>query len=523
MGNKRKKLKLLVLFMFLMLVTAGATIHTTTEQVQAASSRKKGFVVKGGKTYYYKKGKKVTGWQTIRNNRYYFNKKGVMKKGWLKQNGKYYFFDRTTGKMYTGWAKDSKGRYRYFGKKTGEMAVGWQKSRGKKRYFAKSNGYMYAGLQTIKGKKYFFDESTGVLQKEWSIDSTGAYRYSNKKTGVVYTKWVKNKKKNQTRYFDDTTGVMYTGFHRIGGKMYYFYLSNGLMATGWVKDTASGNQYYFNSKGVMATGATTIDGVTYNFASDGVYIPPNESSSGPNTAQPTGTRTIRNYLAGALQPVGQALYVWGGGWNDANRKGVSPTWKQWYDSQNSSYNYNNYRDLSTANRAKGLDCSGFVGWASYQVMHNSSGQGSGYTVVSGDIGRYYEKTLGWGDILNQNYLSKTNYKFYPGDIGYNDGHTWIVLGQCADSSLVIVHSTPQAGCQISGTPTASGSYSSQAVTLAKKYMSRYSGYSKYSYNTSSGNYMKNGKYLRWNRQTLADPDGFLNMTADQILYNLFGF
>ena len=29
-------------------------------------------------------------------------------------------------------------------------------------------------------------------------------------------------------------------------------------------------------------------------------------------------------------------------------------------------------------------------------------------------------------------------------------------------------------------------------------------------------------YLRWNSSTLSDPDGYLNMTADQILYDLFG-
>ena len=61
----------------------------------------------------------------------------------------------------------------------------------------------------------------------------------------------------------------------------------------------------------------------------------------------------------------------------------------------------------------------------------------------------------------------------------------------------------------------------QAITLAKKYMSRYAGYTKYTYNTSSGNYIRRGNYLRWNRSTLSDPDGYLNMTADQILADLF--
>ena len=59
--------------------------------------------------------------------------------------------------------------------------------------------------------------------------------------------------------------------------------------------------------------------------------------------------------------------------------------------------------------------------------------------------------------------------------------------------------------------------------LAQKYMSRYPGYAKYgsAYHTSSGNYSRNGNYFRWNRNTLSDPDGYLNKTADQILADLF--
>ena len=164
--------------------------------------------------------------------------------------------------------------------------------------------------------------------------------------------------------------------------------------------------------------------------------------------------------------------------------------------------------------------SGFVGWAAYQVMQTKSGVGSGYTVVSGSVGSYY-KSLGWGSIVTQAKLASTDYKLYPGDVGYNDGHTWIVLGQCSDGSAVIVHSTPQAGCQISGTPTPSGNYSSEAIALAQQYMSKYEGYTKYDYHTSSGNYIRQGNFLRWNNSTLSDPDGYRNMTAAQILADLF--
>ena len=101
----------------------------------------------------------------------------------------------------------------------------------------------------------------------------------------------------------------------------------------------------------MATGTKTIDGKKYTFGSNGVL------DTNPSTTTATSSRTIKNFLANALLPVGKTLYVWGGGhnWSDATRKGISPKWKQWYDSNSSSYNYRYYMDLSEATEQKGLD------------------------------------------------------------------------------------------------------------------------------------------------------------------------
>lgn len=351
-------------------------------------------------------------------------------------------------------------------------------------------------------------------------------RYFNAKYKRMVSGWTKSAK-GELRYFG-SNGVMAKGLTKVGSATYYFDPSTGIAAGGWV--TISGNKYYFDKSSFkMVTGTKSIDGVTYTFSSTGImtYSSANDSSTTSNTyfandpkpVEQTGIKTLKNYLAGALKPVGQALYIWGGGWYDSTRIGVSPTWQSFYLSQTSSYNYNNYRDLSTANRAKGLDCSGFVGWAAQQVMRN----GNSYTVVSGEIGSYYKNTLKWGTYVNQNYLSQTGWKVYPGDIGYDDGHTWIVLGQCSDKSAVIVHSTPNAGCQIAGTCTPDGDYDSQAVALANKYMSRYAGFKKYTYRPSCGNYIRRGNYMRWYSSTLSDPDNFKNKTAGVILQELFGF
>ncbi|MBR2576006.1 MAG: S-layer homology domain-containing protein [Firmicutes bacterium] len=233
-----------------------------------------------------------------------------------------------------------------------------------------------------------------------------------------------------------------------------------------------------------------------------------------------GDKTIKGFLLPALEPVGTVLYMWGGGWNDATRIGVPQAMIDWYNSQDSSYDYHNYNDHSTANRAKGFDCSGFVGWSIYQGLHAKSNEGSGYTCVSRDVGKNYQ-ARGWGTVISKEVLASNGYVLKAGDIGFHESHTFIVIGQCRDKSFVLVHSTPQAGVQIAGTPTPDGKYNSQAAALAATYMSRYPGTQKYEYLTRSGNYFSRCSFFRWNRSTLADPDGYTNMYADEILADLF--
>lgn len=536
-----RKAGLLGILLGLMLFAAGFAVHTTTVDVQAATTT--GFRTVNGKTYYYKSGKKVKGWLTLGSNKYFLNTKtGVLLKGWQRSSkgsmryfdsrtgamykgfkkigGNYYYFKPSTGYTVSGFVKTSSTAVRYFSSGSYTMATGWMKnSKGEKWYFTPSTGIMYRGLKKIGAYYYYFDGTTGAAKSGFLTAANGNVRYFRGKTYVMATGWL-GSSSGKRYYFAKNTGVMYKGFKTVDGKTYYFNPKTGVVTTGWVKE--NGKTYYINpSTTTITTGTKLIDGKYYVFDSNGVMTGSYTDSSNSGPTAPTSARTLKNYLAGALQPVGRALYVWGGGWTDSTRKGVSPTWVSWYNSQTSSYNYNNYRDLTTANRIKGLDCSGFVGWASYQVMHTKSGEGGGYTVVSGDIGSYYQNTLKWGRIVNQNYLSQTKWKMQPGDIGYDSGHTWIVLGQCSDKSAVIVHSTPQAGCQIAGTCTPDGDYDSQAVALAKTYMSRYKGYTKYEYHPSCGNYIRRGNYLRWYSSTLSDPDGYKNKTAAQILADLY--
>ena len=100
MNKVCKRWKFWGILLGLMLFAAGFSMHSTTVEVQAAPVN--GFHTVGGKTYYYKNGKKMTGTQKV--------------------NNKYYYFDpNQSGAMLKGWYKNSKGDRRYFDKKTGEM------------------------------------------------------------------------------------------------------------------------------------------------------------------------------------------------------------------------------------------------------------------------------------------------------------------------------------------------------------------------------------------------------------------
>ncbi len=431
--------------------------------VRVNAAAKNGFVKENGAVYYYENDKKATGWRTIGSDKYFFESDGRMKTGWKTEGTDRYYF-KSDGKMVHGqYLYDRKKRvYRYFN----------------------ANGKMVRGWYTFPdGNKCHFSSNPEKLSKD---------------------------------------GIKQFGFVKVGKRTYYFQKGTGYLTTGWITRKSDGARFYLDpaKKGAMLVNTTKqLDGVTYVFDKKGVSTI-KLSPAGTVTRAAGSSRTIKNYLLNALQACGRVLYIWGGGWTQSTIKGVPSSWTSWYNSQTSSFDYNNYRDLTTGNRVKGLDCSGFVGWAAYQIMQSASNAGSGYTVVSGSVGGSYVGR-GWGSILTQTQLSNDGYKLYPGDIGYDANHVWIIVGQCKDKSCVVLHSTPQAGVQLSGTPTPSGNYDSQAVRACEHIMPVYSGFSKFPYKTSCGNFVTRSNYFRWNRSTLADPDGFMNMRAEQVLSALF--
>ncbi len=246
------------------------------------------------------------------------------------------------------------------------------------------------------------------------------------------------------------------------------------------------------------------------------------------TIPTTGTSTVKNFLQTALAPVGNTMYVWGGGWNkedtaagkEAKRTGLSKSWRTFAKNKKASYNYRNYHYQIH----DGLDCSGYVGWCVYNVTNTKNNQ-KGYVYSASKQAKKFA-SLGYG-----RYRSAQKVKNYKaGDIMSSTcsccGHVWIVLGQCKDGSVVLVHASPP-GVQINGTTTPNGKKNSQAYRLAKKYMKKYypKWYKKYAKVSRGATYLSHYGQMRWRTTgedvVLSDPENYQKMSAEQVLKDLF--
>ena len=266
-----------------------------------------------------------------------------------------------------------------------------------------------------------------------------------------------------------------------------------------------------------------------------------------------GEKTLKNFLATALTPVGTSLYVYGGSWdwqdvNSSNQSmtiGLSQSWIDFFQSQDANYTYKYNDDHSESYYPHeqwnqyyygGIDCSAFVGWSVYNTMHTTNGSvangDKGYVMSATQQAKNFAETQKWGTWSQEKPFKPEHFK--TGDVFSMNGHVWICLGKCEDGSLVILHSTPSdsingqggGGVQINGV---GDSENCQAVKLAEKYMSQYypQWWERYhkvyksfdSYTKYSG---KDAGKFSWDlKNTLADPDGYANKKADEILADLF--
>lgn len=230
--------------------------------------------------------------------------------------------------------------------------------------------------------------------------------------------------------------------------------------------------------------------------------------------------TVKELLAAAAEPCGRCLYVWGGGWNEedtgagveAMSTGVSPRWHEFFLENDASYDMNHTKYQIH----DGLDCTGYLGYSVYQVFGDTYSQ-SGYVFQSGAVGEKFRALFG-GQLIPRQEIRD----YQAGDIMCRNGHVFLVVGQCEDGSLLFFHASPPA-VTLCGTPTPDGKAASLAVSLAEEYMSKYRSecYQKYETCRTDGTFLRSYDQYRWDEALLTDPDGYRDMTAREILDDLF--
>ncbi len=225
--------------------------------------------------------------------------------------------------------------------------------------------------------------------------------------------------------------------------------------------------------------------------------------------------SLDKLLTTAIQPIGNTVYVWGGGWNEedtaagieARTIGVSPRWKEFADAQGSDYDYRETRYQIH----DGLDCTGFVGWTVYNTLNSTSGN-EGYVIKSTKMADTFA-SYGWGSIVKDG-------TFRPGDICSMKGHAWMSLGTCSDGSVLLVHSSPP-GVSICGTKLKDGS-ESEAIRLARKVMKTYypDWYSRFPKCDADYNYLS-ATVFRWDKSFLTDANELQEMTPEEVVRFLY--
>ena len=258
-----------------------------------------GWLTLNGKKYYYdKNGHKVFGEQTIDGSKCLFDKntgelksqskpnvivKPVTSDGWKSVNGKTFYYSK--GKAVTG-QQHIDGKWYLFDKNTGAMKTGlqWVSDQHKTCYY-NGKGQMQYGQQNIGGKWYFFDKNTGAMKTglQWISDQHKTYYYNGKGqmqygqqhiggkwylfdgvTGAMKTgfQWISDQRK--TCYYNGN-GQMQYGQQHIGGKWYLFDKNTGAMKTGfqWISDQRK--TCYYTGNGQMLYGRQYINGRWYTF------------------------------------------------------------------------------------------------------------------------------------------------------------------------------------------------------------------------------------------------------------------
>ena len=270
-----------------------------------------------------------------------------------------------------------------------------------------------------------------------------------------------------------------------------------------------------------------------------------------------GLRTLKNFLATCFEPMGTALYVYGGNWNwqddgssvQSRHIGVPGTWVDFYRSQDASYAYADDYHKSTSYYPyggwneyyyAGTDCSGYAGWAVYNTLNTEDGK-QGYVTGASSQGLMFAEKYNFGTWTNDPFDTEED-PLKPGDMVSTPSHIWICVGKCEDGSMVIIHSTVTnsstgregGGVQLSALNPEGFNKNCEAYRLACEYTEKYfpdwaerypvvmKSYKNYVNFERTSTYPGRFRWSLDGTDGLSDPDGYTDMSAEEILKDLFG-
>ena len=162
------------------------------------------------------------------------------------------------------WVKDGAGWWYACADGTSYLKDGWFTINGRDYQFGPS-GYMATGFLKRANGDWVYADQDGALVSGWVRDG-GQWYYLDPSSKVMKTGWLAD---GGSWYYLTASGAMATGWVNDGGTWYYLNAS-GKMATGWVKDR--GSWYYLSPSGAMLTGTQVINGRTYVFDANGIWV-----------------------------------------------------------------------------------------------------------------------------------------------------------------------------------------------------------------------------------------------------------
>ena len=162
------------------------------------------------------------------------------------------------------WVKDGVGWWYACADGTSYLKDGWFTINGRDYLFGPS-GYMATGFLKRANGDWVYADQDGAFVGGWVRDG-GQWYYLDPSSKVMKIGWLAD---GGSWYYLTASGAMATGWVNDGGTWYYLNAS-GKMATGWVKDR--GSWYYLGPDGAMFTGTHVINGRTYVFDANGIWV-----------------------------------------------------------------------------------------------------------------------------------------------------------------------------------------------------------------------------------------------------------